>query len=73
MLCGTLSLAGLASAATFTWVGAQDAESYYKTDQLHAAAPASTLPVSWFAVIAFVIVIAAFCAYKLFMKRKHIK
>ncbi len=70
-LCGVLSLAGFASAATFTWVGPNDAESYYATSQLHAAAPASSFPTTWVLISLLVGLCALFCAYKLFLKRKH--
>ncbi len=76
MLSGILSVVGLASAATFEWVGALTEESYdltmYKAgEQLHYAAPAaSTFPTAWIVILLVVGSGILYCSYKFFMRRK---
>ncbi len=74
-LCGVLSVAGLASAATLEWIKALQIEpvnvSMYKISDFHAAAPVSTFPVAPIVVVLVIVAGVFYYAHKSFLKHRH--
>ncbi|MBU1910936.1 hypothetical protein KKG16_00810, partial [Patescibacteria group bacterium] len=68
LVCGTTSIAGLAS-LTAQWIGPQTQEEYYRDVALHAAATQPSNSGMWIGFIVLLVVAAlSFCAYKMLRK-----